>query len=70
MLYFEPGCATAKLTGAQANLRYEVRGFDPETGQWLEWGDRTLTADANGEIALPKPPSERDLAVRLRASEF
>jgi len=65
LLYFEPGCAQARVTGALPGATYEVRGFDPETGEWLDWAGGSVSADADGAIELPEPPADRDLAMQL-----
>ena len=65
LLYFEPGCAQARVTRALPGATYEVRGFDPETGEWLDWAGKAAVADADGVIQLPAPPADRDLAMQL-----
>lgn len=65
MIYFEPGCAQARVSGARPNATYEVRGFDPASGEWLDWAGGKAVADGGGVIRLPVPPADRDLAVRL-----
>jgi hypothetical protein len=63
LVYFEEGCAKARLDGATPLARYEATPFDPSTGKWLE--SVVLTAGEDGSIALPEPPIESDLAIRL-----
>jgi Protein of unknown function (DUF4038) len=67
LVYFEPGCARPSIVGARPNATYEVLGFDPETGDGIDWAEGVVRAGGDGTIPLPAPPAERDLAIRLRA---
>ena len=66
LMYFEPDYkGEPVVSGAAPGAAYAVKGFDPETGEWLEWAGGRVVADARGSIRLPAPPRDRDLAVRL-----
>ena len=70
LLYFEKDCPVATLSGGLSNTRYQVRWFNPRTGQWLE--EKVLLADASGQIALPGFPgnlsrSEIDWGLKLKS---
>ncbi|MHC4624463.1 MAG: apiosidase-like domain-containing protein [Planctomycetota bacterium] len=56
LVYFEKYCNKATLSGAVANGRYRARWFNPSYGEWMNAGDGTLTADADGKIVLPNFP--------------
>ncbi|MHC4573158.1 MAG: apiosidase-like domain-containing protein [Planctomycetota bacterium] len=74
LLYFEKYCDKATLSGAALNRKYTARWFNPRFGEWINAGDGTLTADAEGKIALPNFPydltkSYTDWALKLTLIE-
>jgi hypothetical protein len=71
LLYFEKYCGRASLSGALPDARYKARWFNPRSGDWLDAGGSTLTADADGKIVLPDFPgnaakSDTDWALKLK----
>jgi hypothetical protein len=67
--YFELGCPQATLSGVEPDATYELRWFDPRTGQWLA-DEQSLVADGAGTLTLPAFPSgettsETDWALKL-----
>ena len=67
MLYFEPGCLTAKVAGALPGKSYAAKRMSPETGEWTNIDGGSLVSDEEGEIQLPIFPSDSDVAIRLWA---
>ena len=67
LVYLEPGCRSATLSGALPGAAYDALTFDPATGEWSTLGDGIVAATPEGAIALPATPSDADLAIRFVA---
>jgi hypothetical protein len=72
LLYFEKDCPAARLSGTEANRKYEAKWFDPRTGRWIDAG--VLEADGGGAVTLPRFPggtsmSHIDWGLKLRLAK-
>lgn len=66
LIYFEPEYkGSPTVGGAEPGTAYEVKTLDPETGAWGTWAGGEVVADGQGNISLPAPAADRDLAVVL-----
>ncbi len=70
LLYFEKDCPAASLSGARAGAKYNARWFDPRRGEWLGEAAASISAGADGVIALPgfpggESPCADDWALKL-----
>ncbi len=65
LAYFERGCPQSMIRGANPSAGYDARWFNPRNGTWIGLGQ--LTADATGQIQLPRFPDGEDWGLRLES---
>jgi hypothetical protein len=65
LAYFEKGCPTSQIRGAQLNSVYRAQWFNPRNGTWLDAGKGKLVSSKIGIIQLPDFPADTDWGLRL-----
>jgi len=65
LAYLEKDCPQVTIRGALPERAYEVKWFNPRTGEWSAVSGGSLKANVAGRIQIPKPPSDGDWALSL-----
>ena len=61
LAYFEVDAPQASFRGLKKYAEYEIKWFDPRTGEWAEDPNvKTVTVDRVGMCRLPEKPDRRD----------
>jgi hypothetical protein len=64
LAYFEKGCPKSTVRGGIPYGTYQLRWFNPRTGQWTE-NPVALKANNSGRIELPEFPTDDDWGLKL-----
>lgn len=59
LLYFEKLAKLPTIANLSANKEYKSQWFNPRTGEWTKMGDGYLKTDHQGNLKLPKFPSDK-----------
>jgi hypothetical protein len=69
LIYLEKDCPPVTLRGFPPDTSFRIFWFDPETGQWIDkdknGGNEILVTDGTGRAAVPAPPWEDDVGIKL-----
>ncbi|HEY5467451.1 MAG TPA: putative collagen-binding domain-containing protein, partial [Clostridia bacterium] len=66
LLYFDRECPRATVRGLVPGRTYQLRWFDPRTGEWVkDKNTDTVTSNGVGRILLPDFPSDADWGLSL-----
>lgn len=61
LAYFEVDCPRCSLRGLKKYAEYEIKWFNPRTGEWTDDREvKTVAADRAGMCGLPEKPDRRD----------